>query len=170
MKRYPEVNYPSNCREVARDIAPDSLEEQQEMVKLTVVKAVVVLQKLESDTLTLTRFNGTLKILRGCRLLGYEFVRDATLEALEEEYHFIKYLPVAMNLIESLKAELRTYKKLADEFGDEREDGWVFWRTHYFRIPNWYKVAAEAALVMCSSASVERLFSLLNCLFDDQQH
>ena len=77
---------------------------------------------------------------------------------------------MAVNLIESLKAELRTYKKLADEFGDERRDGWVFWRTHYLRLPKWYKVAAEAALVMCSSASVERVFSLLNCLFDDQQH
>ena len=168
VERYPEVNYRSYCREVARDIAPDSLEEQQEMVEFTVAKAVVVLQKLESDTLT--RFSDTLKILRGCRLLAYEFVRETTIEALEDEYNFVQYLPVAVNLIESLKLELRTYKKLADEFGDERGDGWVFWRTHYLRLPKWYKVAAEAALVMCSSASVERVFSLLNCLFDDQQH
>ena len=67
-----------------------------------------------------------LKILRGCRLLAYEFVRETTIEALEDEYNFVQYLPVAVNLIESLKLELRTYKKLADEFGDERGDGWVF--------------------------------------------
>ena len=32
------------------------------------------------------------------------------------------------------------------------------------------RVATEVALVMCSSASVERVFSLLNNLFDDFQH
>ena len=38
----------------ARDLAPDSLEEQQEMVEFTVAKAVIV---LKSDTL---------KVFRGC--------------------------------------------------------------------------------------------------------
>jgi hypothetical protein len=39
----------------------------------------------------------------------------------------------------------------------------------YISVPLWHKVAAEVALVMCSSASVERVFSLLNCMFDDHQ-
>jgi hypothetical protein len=167
MERFPEVNCESNVRDVAIDIAPDSLEEQQEMVESTIAKAVVVLQKLESDTFT--RFSDTLKVLRGCRLLGYQFFRGATIEALEDECIYVQYLPVSALLYDSLIAELRTYKKLADEFDEDRGDGWVFWRTHYLRLPNWFKVAAEAALVMCSSASVERVFSLLNCLFDDQQ-
>ena len=38
------------------------------------------------------------------------------------------------------------------------------------RLPSvWYKGAAEVALVMCSSASVERVFSQLNCMFDKHQ-
>jgi hypothetical protein len=41
---------------------------------------------------------------------------------------------------------------------------------HYISLPLWYKVAAEVALIMCSSASVERVFSLPNCMFDEHQH
>ena len=82
----------------------------------------------------------------------------------------IQHLPVAVPLIDGLHAELRTYKRLADTFYQEEDDGWAFWRRYYISLPLWYKVAAEVALVMCSIASVERVFSLLNCLFDDHQH
>lgn len=127
-----------------------------------------MLEKIESDSLT--RFKDTLQVLRGCRLVGYQFVKDTTHEALEEEIVFIQQLPVAVPLFDDLHAELRTYKKLADGFDREEDDGWAFWRRYYISLPLWYKVAAEVALVMCSSASVGRVFSLLHCLFDDHQH
>ena len=44
-----------------------------------------------------------------------------------------------------------------------------FWRSYYNSIPAWYKVVAEVALVMTSSDSVERDFSLLNSRFTDKQ-
>lgn len=56
---------------------------------------------------------------------------------------------------------------MADEV--QYEDGWAFWRSYYNSLPYWYKVAADVALVMTSSASVERVFSLLNSRFNDQQ-
>ena len=166
--RYMEVDCVSACTAVAAQIAPNNLPRQQELIQQTVAKAVVVLEKIESDSLT--RFKDTLQVLRGCRLVGYQFVKDTTYEALEEEIVFIQHLPVAVPLFDDLHAELRTYKKLADGFDREEDDGWAFWRRYYISLPLWYKVAAEVALVMCSSASVERVFSLLNCLFDDHQH
>lgn len=168
VERYHEAEYLSNCRSVAVNITPDRPNEQQELVELTIVKATAVLEKIESDSNT--RFRETLKILRGCRLLGYQFIRDITYEALEEEIYFVQHIPAAVPLFDGLKAELRTYKRLADNFNDPDDDGWMFWRRFFVTVPIWYKVASEVALVMCSSAAVERVFSLLNCLFDDQQH
>ena len=73
-------------------------------------------------------------------------------------------------MIDGLLKELPTYKRLADEYQNDNSDGWLFWRKYCNSLPLWYKVAAEVALVMCSSAAVERIFSLLNCTFDDHQH
>lgn len=167
VNRYGEADFVSFMRYVAREIAEDDLNEEQHLVEMTILKARVVLEKLESDTVT--RFRDTLHVLRGCRLLGYAFIKETTFEALQEEVDFIQYLPIAGTSLDGLRAELRTYKNLADNFNAEDPDGWLFWRRYFIRLPLWYKVAAEVALVMCSSAAVERVFSLLNCLFTDQQ-
>ena len=164
VERYIEEDYPSTCCNVAREIAPYDLDSQQILMQLTVSKAIVVAQKLESDSLT--RFRDTLKVLRGCRLLGYQFVKNTTVEALEEEVHFVQLLPIAVPIIDGLLLELKTYKRIANTYNNDEEDGWSFWMRYYNSLPLWYKVAAEVALVMCSSASVERVFSQLNCMFD----
>jgi hypothetical protein len=121
LRRYIEEDFPSPCRNVARDIAPDDLNFQQELMQLTVEKAVVVYEKLESDSPT--RFSNTLKILRGCRLLGFKFFKDMTIEALEEEVQFVQLLPIAVTVINGLIAEIKTYKRIA-----HAHDGWAFWR------------------------------------------
>jgi hAT family C-terminal dimerisation region len=167
VERYIEEDYPSTCREIVREISPDDIDAQQILMQQTVNKAILVAEKLDSDSLT--RFRDTLKVLRGCRLLGYQFVKDTTLEALEEEVQFVQLLPIAVPIIDGLIAELKTYRRIADDFNNGDEDGWSFWRRYYTSLPLWYRVAAEVALVMCSSASVERVFSLLNCMFDEHQ-
>ena len=40
-----------------------------------------------------------------------------------EEIEFVELLPLAVPLIVGLRAELRTYKKLADEYKNEDGDG-----------------------------------------------
>ena len=68
---------------------------------------------------------------------------------------------------DQLTKELKKYKeKAALYLGD---DDWNFWRSYCNIIPTCYRVAAEVALVMSSSASVERVFSLLNSRFTGQQ-
>ena len=66
-----------------------------------------------------------------------------------------------------LKAELTTYKKVAmGAFPDL--SSWDLWVMYCFRLSVWYKVASEGALV-ASSASVERLFSMLASQIQDSQ-
>jgi len=91
-----------------------------------------------------------------------------TLEALMIEVEHVHRLPWAVPLFNSLKTELKSFKLIADRC-DITMDSWEFWRTYYLSLPIWYKVAEEVVLVMVSSASVERVFSLLNHSFDDHQ-
>lgn len=152
-------------RAVAQLIAPNDIAEQNRLVNLTVAKAIVVAQKLERDSLG--RFRDTLNILEGSRTLNFRFVKMNTIEALHVAIQSVQFIPRAVPLFGQLQSELVKYKKIADSC-DLEMDTWVFWRTHYLELPVWYKVAAEVALIMVSSAGVERVFSLLN-RFDDQQ-
>ena len=160
-----KVDVKSAVRDVASRIAGDDDDKLEELIVETVNKSRPVARKLESDTMG--RLRASLQIFKGCRMLGFQYVRDNTIEALNVELEFLQFLPVAVPLMDQLQRELRRYKQLADEF--QYEDGWAFWRSYYNSLPTWYKVAADVALVMTSSASVERVFSLLNSRFNDQQ-
>jgi hypothetical protein len=46
---------------------------------------------------------------------------------------------------------------------------WEFWRKNQLILTTWYAAAAEVALIMTSSASVEMIFSLYGTLFTDEQ-
>jgi hypothetical protein len=81
--------------------------------------------------------------------------------------HSVNYIPLAVPIYDRLVAELGKYKEIAD--GCDRDmDIWVFWRTYYLALPMWNTVDAEVVFIMVSSAAVERVFSLLTFLFDDQ--
>ena len=75
-------------------------------MQLTLTKVKLVKDKLEYDTLT--RLGETLKTLRGCRLVGYQFVKEMNIEALEEEVQFVEQLPLAVPMIDGLLEELPT--------------------------------------------------------------
>jgi len=44
---------------------------------------------------------------------------------------------------------------------DDRQNHWTFWLRHCLKLRTWYIFACECALITPSSATVERLFSLL---------
>jgi hypothetical protein len=160
-----KVNVKSAVRDVASSIAEDDLNRVEELIADTVQKSKPVAQKLENDTIG--RLRASLQVFKGCRMLGFHYAKDNTIEALNAELEFLHFLPVAVPLMDQLKRELPKYKDLADRY--TLENGWNFWRCTYNIIPAWYKVAADVALVMTSSASVERVFSLMNSRFTDQQ-
>jgi hypothetical protein len=114
------------------------------------------------------RLRDTIDQLKGCRMADFGFIQRNTIEALMIEIEQVQFLPWAVPLINGLKLELRAFKLIADRC-DITMDRWEFWRTYYLSLPIWYKVAEEVVLVMVSSASVERVFSLLNHSFDDHQ-
>ena len=99
---------------------------------------------------------GTITLLRGC-----SFVKNMNIEALEEELDFIRRIPMANLIFGALKAELFVYKRVAMEAPPDLSS-WGFWVKYCLRLPVWYKVSSEGALVVVSSASVERLFSTVN--------
>lgn len=153
-------------RIVAQSIAPNDIVEQNRLVALAVAKAVIVAQKMERDSVT--RFRDTLNLFEASRNLNFRFVKDNTIEALNVAIESVQFIPLAVPIFNQLKAELNAYKKIADKC-DREMDTWVFWRTYYLALPIWYKVAADVALIMVSSAGVERVFSLLTTMFDKQQ-
>ena len=148
MNRYGEADFDIYMHDVTREIAEENLNNEQDLVEMTTLKARVVLEKLESDTVK--RFRDTLHVLRCCRLLGYAFVKETTLGALEEDMDFIQYLPIAGTLLDGLRAELRTCQNLADNFYAEDPDGSLFWKRYFNKLLLWYKVAAEVALLYTS--------------------
>ena len=48
-------------------------------------------------------------------------------------------------------------------------DLWEFWRDNRMRIPHWYSVAKDMALMQPSSAFMERVFSILRACMDERQ-
>jgi hAT family C-terminal dimerisation region len=163
--KYKLEDYDSPLRALAIELAPDDPVRQQFLVTETVKKVVPIARKLGNDTRV--RLAPSLQVFRGCRMLSFTYIKENTLEAIREEFDFTLFLPIAYALEGDLKRELRTYKEKADRY--EGDDAWGFWRTYYNVLPTWYKVAADVALVMSSSAAVERVFSLLNTRFTAQQ-
>ena len=93
---------------------------------------------------------------------------------IEQEFHCIASLPYAADSQVQMTVELAKYKSLADSEtilqGDEVQIGlWEFWIKHQLDIPSLFLGALEAALIMPSSGTAERVFSLLNQGFSNNQ-
>ena len=105
---------------------------------------------------------------------------------MNTELVFLEKLPyVAAKMgLNNLNNELPIYLQLCKVFLGTNEDIcnpppkghepkpcilWSFWRTYCLQLPNWYNGANEVALIMTSSACIERIFSLHNSLFSNKQ-
>lgn len=100
-------------------------------------------------------------------LMGYEIFNlfAKNMDKYEMEIEFTKYKECINkyvqdkfeNSIEQLKEKL------------DGQSLWEFWRTHKIQLPYWYEAAEHFALIATSSASVERVFSLYDNKFSDEQ-
>ena len=142
------------------------------MMELTIDKMIPVYEKMLYDTNY--RMSDTISIFRACRLFNYNFVAKTNILALRNEFIHIHHIPLAsLKHMPDLLAEVSLYKELSDaEITKEvleRIPLWDFWLTHALELPNLFEIVSEAALISPSSASVERLFSLLTKCFGDCQ-
>ena len=70
--------------------------------------------------------------------------------------------------IGALMAELAAYTTAAAGV-EENIDAMRWWRQHRTTLPNWSRLACAVALFQPSSACVERIFSMLEALYNDTQ-
>lgn len=132
-------------------------------------KMIPAFLKLQTDLDVNGRLYTTWIIFRGCRLLNFGFIASQEEIVLSAECIFLLRLPaVPETALPGLRAELEEYRNIALAH-DPDADQWSFWRHYQLRLPVWYKLACNVALIMTSSASVERLFSLYEGRFGDQQ-
>ena len=71
-------------------------------------------------------------------------------------------------MLEWLKSELPWYIAKSDGVSTEF-DKLAWWKIHQHELPNWSKACKTALLIQPSSAAAERVFSLLNNSFKDNQ-
>ena len=110
--------------------------------------------------------------MRACRLFGYTFVASTPLAALQGELVHLNLLPICCQLGHHLlTAELVEYKRLADQEIISATPDTVssFWNKHALHLKTWFKASRDVALITPSSATAERVFSLLSQGFDKSQ-
>ena len=151
-------------QDIARHYLPGDYKGSNTLVDLTQAKIELVLAKMHEDTVG--RLAESMKIFRGCRLLNYSYLHSQSLHELELELIEIKNIPAAIPVFDQLSEELPRLKRLADT-ADHRGNKWDFWVSRREKFPNFFKVAVEAALIVTSSLSVDRLCAPLLLGDDD---
>ena len=138
--------------------------------RLTAQKAQEPFDKLRYDTTH--RSQGDMLTYRACRLLQPMFVARNNLEALNEELVHLHSLPHVQQFTGALAVELPVYHtaavaaqfRLEATAEDSLVPAWAFWRRNALKLTYWNRAAKEVALVMTSSGSVERVFSVYESL------
>lgn len=159
----------------------DNVEQQNRLLYETVEKGRRILSKLEQDTRE--RLYSQIGIWRACRIFNYHYVATQTIPALIIELNILQVLPRVKEMNDNLLTHLKDYHSVAREAYqnlevDEEEgirhqpspeDLWIFWTTRSNVLTSWYLAAADVALYMTSSACSERIFSLYQGMFSEEQ-
>ena len=109
-------------------------------------------------------------------MFGYPFVASTPLTALRDEIQ--AYFPATPCLApDTIRldclAELEKYKHFAVQamqIGVEPtpNEMWEFWRKYMLQLPHFFAASTDIALILTSSACVERIFSLYVGMFSDE--
>ena len=76
---------------------------------------------------------------------------------------------ITESLLAALKEEFPQYVALAEDVSPDYNII-RFWKTYSDAIPNWGKAASKVFLAQPTSAAAERVFSIMNNTFGDQQN
>ena len=115
----------------------------------------------------------TRSLFEACRLLNpnrINHIDRSNITSLLKRLPSIAKLPndQCLQLFQGLQAELSTYEALARDCDGSRPIG-EWWRANKLQLPTWFSVAKIVALYQPSSAAVERLFSIYQHMFNDEQ-
>lgn len=129
----------------------------------------------------------TLRLMKCAKFFNYKVIGDESLtdQALFDSDNglcvFLEMLPLYLDdinndtnngLQEIYKAEWKKYRRVAileKAKGETACDLWSFWRNQKLNLPKMFRLAKEIALIVPSSATVERLFSIFNATYGDRQ-
>ena len=130
----------------------------------TIGKAIPAFDKMEDDTRG--RLRPTLAVMEGCRLFSFAFVGSDTVVAIRGAMVKLASLPNVNDMLPDLEQELEDFHRIASVSFQQNgkptiRELWEFWQQNATILPEWYKCALEVALVMTSSACVERIFSCM---------
>lgn len=155
-----------------------------ELFQSTIQKGRPVVEKYFEDSNG--RLSDTLAVFAPCQLFNFQSAADHTPNAIE---HYIRNagfarLPIIANdrqLCNGMIIECQQYVTLSrerlaiwridnpDTLLPHEDELWEFWQIHRLQLPNWYRAASEVALLTPSSGNVERVFSLYETMFNDNQ-
>ena len=150
-----------------------------ELFNAAIMKAIPAFDKLEEDSHG--RLHNQLQVFRACRVFDLRFVANNSLITITDEIDvFFSVVPVLNEVKAMLILRLPEYRDRAsltvtnfDALPPDKpvtpEMLWAFWKNNHLRLPEWFKAASEVALILVSSACVERVFSLYGASFDSEQ-
>ncbi|CAN0033909.1 unnamed protein product [Ascophyllum nodosum] len=88
------------------------------------------------------------------------------IEILEDVFPFVN----TDDVVHNLELEKTDYNIVAsNNNADAGHDLWAFWHDNRLKLPFWYNVAKDIALIQPSSAFMERVFCILRASLDERQ-
>ena len=132
------------------------------------------------------KLNVTMRLMHCAKFFNYKVIGNATLNEASLFHpdgglcRFLDMLPLYQELLNKrpitqandYKAEWIRYRRFAlleVSKGDNDSCGlWTFWKNHKLNLPHMYILAKEIALIVPSSATVERLFSIFNSVYSEK--
>ena len=102
------------------------------------------------------------------KLLNFRFVKHHQLSNEEVDLLQTSFPFITAEVISNLVEEKDDYY-LAASIVDVGYDLWEFWSDNRSKLPHWYGVAKNIALIQPSSAFMERVFSILRACMDERQ-
>ena len=85
------------------------------------------------------------------------------IEILEDVFPFVN-----TDVVHNLELEKTDYN-IAVSNADAGHDLWAFWHDKRLKLPFWYNVPKDIALIQSSSAFMERVLSILRACSDERQ-